>query len=131
MYANIQDILDVPHTNLPRKILLDEFKHLHAQSGIFEQLDEKPNKLKWLQTIKNTKGRSTKIFTGLMINQCSLWINVNYWEVWEWWEYQQNTIIERFRFLNTKTRIITWTMQNQHDQCRHVHYTNINLKNHI
>ena len=56
------------------------------KGGIFEQTNEKPNKLKWLQTIKNTNGHSTKICTGL-INRYSLWINVNYWKKgWRWWK---------------------------------------------
>ena len=69
MYTNIQDIID---THLSQKNLIDEFKCLHAQSGIFEQFDEKPTKFKKLQTIKNTNGRSTKVCTSLMINQYSL-----------------------------------------------------------
>ena len=34
----------------------------------FEQLNKKPTNFKKLQTIKNTNGCSTKIFTGLVIN---------------------------------------------------------------
>ena len=44
----------------------------------FEQFDEKPTKFRKLQTIKNTNEHSTKICIGLIINQYSLWINVNY-----------------------------------------------------
>ena len=33
MYTNIQDN-NIQYTHLSQKILLDEFKHLHAQSGI-------------------------------------------------------------------------------------------------
>ena len=35
----------------------------------FKQLDEKTNKLIWLQTIKNTNRHSTKILIGLLKNQ--------------------------------------------------------------
>ena len=51
MYINIentifQDFQDVNNIQLNPKILLEEFKCLHAQSVILEQLNKKPNKLR-------------------------------------------------------------------------------------
>ena len=45
--------------------------NVHMPKVGFEQSNEKPNKLRGLQTIKNTNGHSTKICTGL-INRYSL-----------------------------------------------------------
>ena len=47
MYINIENtIFKMLKTYIyPRKILLEEFKRLHAQSGILNNLNEKPNKL--------------------------------------------------------------------------------------
>ena len=94
-------------------------------------LNEKPNKLRWLQTIKNTSGRSTKICTSLMINRYSLWINVNCWRKgWGWWKksakynnwkglgflaHRQGLWPEQCRTSMISTSMYT--------------YTNINLKN--
>ena len=43
MYTNIQDIQD---THLSQKILIDEFKCLHAQSGILNNLMKNPPNLR-------------------------------------------------------------------------------------
>ena len=59
-----------------QKFYLIRFKRFMPKVG-FEQLNEKPNKLMKLWTIKNTNGQSTKICIGL-INRYSLWINVDY-----------------------------------------------------
>ena len=43
MYINIENTIfqDVQDIHLSQKILLEEFKHLHAQSGILNNLNEK------------------------------------------------------------------------------------------
>ena len=57
------------NTHLPQaKILLEEFNRLCLKVGFFEQQNEKPNKIKELQTVKNTKERSTEIWQNFSKN---------------------------------------------------------------
>ena len=108
------------------------FKCFNAQRwDFFEKTNKKPNKLKWLQTIKNINVHSTKICTGL-INRYSLWINVNYWKKgWKWWKRSVKYNNQKgLSFLAHRQGL--WP-----EQCRTsmisagmYTYTNINLKNH-
>ena len=59
------------NTHLPQveKFYLKNFKPFMPKSGIFlNNKMKKPNKIKELQTVKNTKERSTKIWQDLSKN---------------------------------------------------------------
>ena len=61
---------NLKNTHLPQveKILLEELNRLCPKVGFFEQQNEKPNKIKELQTVKNTKERSTEIWQNFSKN---------------------------------------------------------------